>query len=118
MRNKLMICICLGFLAAVVFSGCSRDRNRSQGVQNAPANENSPAAATLAPASTQEPAQVSQPTAEPTVAPAPTEAQAQPPTVEAAAGSAEIDREADELINSLNRLTQDLNSTDTMGDVK
>ena len=97
-------------LAGLALGGCDRNRNHSQGAQSPVDNSNPPAAATLAPA----PAATldQQPTAEPTQAPA------EPTAVQPAADSSAINQATDDLSKALDGLTKDLDSTDTLNDVK
>ncbi len=118
MKNKLAFWISFLLLSATL-AGCSRGLNRNQGAQN-PADAGSPpVAATLAPAPIQAlPPAPPADTQMPQPASNPTQAPAEATAVQPAADSSAINQAADDLSKALDGLTKDLDSTDTLNDVK
>jgi len=111
MKSKPWFWIILGALALFVLAACARPI--SQG-GSAP-DTNNPSPVTSRPAAIQPAPGLPVPTQVP-----PTQvvaAQAQPATLQPTA-AADLSKEADDLSNLLNGLSKDLDSTDTLNDVK
>lgn len=131
MKSKLTLVITIGLLITISLTSCNRTRLRPQGGQP-PSNEGNPPTATESnPLTTEAPASQAVSTTVPSpiqptdtagasapAQPTNTTAALQPTSVQPAAVSPDISQAADDLSNLMDGLTKDLDTTDTMEDVK